>query len=182
MDEQSAEGQGPTIFTPADEVSRVGGTELVFGPGVMPSSPEFLAGVLTFLERLSKKFDLFLLFFPEEGDAPLAPNTFSRTHRSFGEGRWYGEVKARAVLADLTRNAELRNLVFLQDDGMLVAMPHSAGYTVKRLVALLDKAPDQNTTRELLPDVGFLAWPENLEFHLIGGDPRDVAWVKSQLP
>jgi hypothetical protein len=173
---------GAPVFTEADEIKKPEGIELVFGPAAMPASPEFLEGVLTFLERMSKRFDLWLLFFPEQGDAPLAPNTFGRTHRSFDEGRWYSEVKARAVLADLTRNAELKKLVFFEDDGMLLATPHAAGFTVKRVITLLDRAPDQGTTRGLLPDIGFLAWSENLEFHLIGADPADVAWVKQQLP
>lgn len=181
MSESSA-GGAPTVFTEADEIRKPEGIELVFGPSAMPSSPEFLEGVLTLLERLSKRFDLWLLFFPEEGDAPLAPNTFGRTHRSFDEGRWFSEVKARAVLADLTRNADLRKLVFFEDDGLLLATTHASGYTVKRVISLLDRAPDQGTTRALLSEVGFLAWSENLEFHLIGPDPAEVAWVKSQLP
>jgi hypothetical protein len=177
----SPDQREPGVFTAPAEQLRSGGIELVFEPAIMPSSPEFLEGTTAFLERLAGRFDLWLMVFPEEGDAPLAPNSYGRTHRSFDEGRWFSEVKPRAVVAELKRNPELRNLVFFQDEGVLLGTPHAAGFTPRRIVGLFDRAPDLGTTRALLADAAFLAWSVDLSFHLIGGDPREVAWIKDQL-
>lgn len=171
----------PPTFTEPAERLRPSGVELVFGPGTMPSSEEFARGLDAFLDRLGTRYDLWLMVFPEEGDAPLTPHSFGKTHRSFDAGRWFSEVQPRAVVAALTRNPELRPLVFFQDDGVILGTPLAAGFTPKRVVALLDRVPDLGTTRAVLEEAAFVGWSVDLEFHLIGGDPREVAWIKLAL-
>jgi len=169
------------VFTDPEEKPSRSHLELVFGPEAVPGSSEFLDGVSAFLDKLAAKHDLWLLFFPEEGDAPLVPNTFGRTHRSFDAGRWYTEVRARAIVCELGRNPALRSLVFFQDDAVLVGTPRLAGYTPKRVVTLLDRLPDQGTTAALLDEAAFAAWTVDLEFHVASADPRQIAWIKPAL-
>ena len=166
------------VFTEPEEHKRSSFIELVFGPEAIPGSSEFLDGVSAFLDRLSAKHDLWYLVYPEQGDAPLVPNTYGRTHRSFDGGRWYTEVRARAVLAELGRNPDLRSLVFFQDDGVLLATPRAAGFTPKRVIQLLDRLPDQGTTQALLEGVAFCAWSVDLEFHVACSDARLLAAIK----
>lgn len=171
----------PGVFTTPAERPRTYAVELVFGPAVMPSSAEFTAGLHAFLDRLAQRHDLWLMVFPEEGDAPLKPQSFQKTHRSFDAGRWFSEVEARAVIADLAKNPSLRDLVFFQDDGLLIGTPKQDGFTPPRIARCLDRASDQHTTRTVLVDAAFVAWSVDTEFHLVANDPREAAWIKAAL-
>lgn len=173
--------QLPGVFTTPAERLRPYAVELVFGPAVMPSSGEFTAGLSAFLDRVSQRHDLWLMVFPEEGDAPLRALSYAKTHRSFDAGRWFSEVKARAVVAELERNPHLRDLVFFQDDGLLIGTPRTSGFTPPRVAGLLDRASDQHTTRAVLEEASFVAWSVDTEFHLVAGDPREAAWIKTAL-
>lgn len=169
------------VFTTPAERLRPYAVELVFAPAVMPSSGEFVAGLGAFLDRVSTRHDLWLMVFPEEGDAPLKHHSYAKTHRSFDAGRWFSEVKPRAVVAELDRNPHLRDLVFFQDDGVLIATPRASGFTPQRVAGLLDRAPDQHTTRAVLQEAAFVAWSIDTDFHLVAGDPREAAWIKTAL-
>ena len=171
----------PGVFTTPAERQRPYAVELTFAPAVMPSSDEFVAGLSEFLDRLATRHDLWLMVFPEEGDAPLKPLSFAKTHRSFDAGRWFSEVTPRAVVADLERNPVLRPLVFFQDDGLLIGTPRADGYTAPRVAGLLDRASDQHTTRAVLQDASILGWSVDTEFHLVVPDPREAVWIKAAL-
>jgi hypothetical protein len=155
---------------------------LTFEASWPPGSSEFTCGQARLVERLSEHFDLFLMIYPEEGDAPLFKNSHARTLRSFADGRWFSEMVPRAELVDLARNPDLIGLVLYQDEGLLLATPRGAGVRAHALGRLLDHAPDLGTTAYALDHVEFLGYSLCDRYHLVGRDPDQMAWVKKQLP
>jgi hypothetical protein len=85
--------------------------DTVFKSTWPPGSPEFTEAVTDLVNRLEPNYLLYFLVYPEEGEPPPAPQSFAKTCRSFGEGRFYSEVKPRALVVDLFANRSLLPLV-----------------------------------------------------------------------
>lgn len=147
-----------------------------------PGSSSFATAVETLVERLEEKFSLWVLTFPEEGDAPLAPASHTKVHASFADGRWYTELKARAKVVDLRRNRDLIYTLFLQDEGALIAVPREDSYTAVSMARLLDGAPDQGTMAWILEKAAFVAYALDLEIHLKSRRSLLIPWILKRLP
>jgi hypothetical protein len=170
------------IFVPRRDEVRAGIQRVVFGAGWPPGSPEFLDGARRLVERAARSVDLMMMVFPDEGDAPLAANSFARTRRSFADGRWFTEATPRAVVARLDANPDLVGLLYYQDEGVLLGTPRTAGFTAGRLARLLDRAPDQGTTTWLLAEIALLSYALADEYHALSADSARLAWFRELLP
>jgi hypothetical protein len=162
---------------------RVGGIiDTVFTSSWPPGSPEFTEALTDLVGRLEAGYLLYFLIYPEEGEPPPVPQSFAKTCRSFGQGRFYSETKPRALVVDLAANKSLIPLVFFDEDGVLLGLPRALGYTPHYMAKILDRAPDQNTTVHLLQEISFVAYARESEFHLKCADEEQVRALLAALP
>ncbi|MBI4860377.1 MAG: hypothetical protein HY815_08955 [Candidatus Riflebacteria bacterium] len=158
------------------------GSHLVLESSWLPGTREFCDGVRQLMGRLAERFDVFLMLFPEEGDVRPARNTWSPTRRSFADGRWFSEVRPRARIVQLARNADLVDLAWFDDEGLFLGVDRKAGHNAASVARLLDRAPDRGTGDWVLREVAFYSYALDLKFHIRDRRPEDLDWIRKQLP
>jgi len=170
------------LFHLVDQSRLPGKIHLTFEASWPPGSQEFSQGLARLVHRVSDRFDLYMMVYPEEGDEPLTKNSYARTIRSFADGRWFTEVQPRAVLAELGRNPALVDLIFFEEEGALFGHATGGGLKAFSLARALDRAPDLGTMNYVLGEFSFVAYAFDERYHFVGSDPDEMSWLQKQVP